>query len=357
MQTPPSVRPAPGRARRSAGPLVSSRRCRRTGRYRRSACWLRRTSRSSRSITTSSIKLCWILLGVVRELLTIPLILAVAAAFIFSVVRLPSNRQSVNARMVSAALVLFALNCFILGQLRVLTRCRWRAVPRTASGASTAAAVLRLRYGRSGDAPATVADEAGCDGRGVRPVDNGTGGDHDPAAPRDRRPVRQPGPAAAGRAHRGTHAPGMETARYGPGRNTTRKDDSEPNWLDKEPTARRTRSAHRTRRRGARKHDEEQRDEGESVIQPAARSQPRPGRTYTDNAAVRASGLAGRLMEAGRLPAASARPREMPSRLILLQVSRPEPARQEALSAITALACSPQRQGSAAPARSAGCRS
>ena len=60
-------------------------------------------------------KLDWILLGVVRELLTIPLILAVAAAFIFSVVRLLSNRQSVNARMVSAALVLFALNCFIWG--------------------------------------------------------------------------------------------------------------------------------------------------------------------------------------------------------------------------------------------------
>lgn len=78
-----------------------------------------------------------ILLGVVRELLTIPLIPAVAAAFIFSVVRLLSNRQSVNACMVSAALILLTLNCFI-----------WSSFDRpplgcgvtTASGVSTAGA-------------------------------------------------------------------------------------------------------------------------------------------------------------------------------------------------------------------------
>ena len=56
-----------------------------------------------------------ILLGVVRELLTIPLMLAAAVAFVFSVVRLASDRQSVNARMVSGALILFAVNCFIWG--------------------------------------------------------------------------------------------------------------------------------------------------------------------------------------------------------------------------------------------------
>lgn len=60
-------------------------------------------------------KLDSILLGVVRELLTIPLTLAVSAAFVFSVVRLVSNRQSVNVWMVSGALILFAVNCFIWG--------------------------------------------------------------------------------------------------------------------------------------------------------------------------------------------------------------------------------------------------
>ena len=56
-----------------------------------------------------------ILLGVLRELLTIPLMLAVAAAFVFSVVRLVSNRQSINVWMVSGTLILFAVNCFIWG--------------------------------------------------------------------------------------------------------------------------------------------------------------------------------------------------------------------------------------------------
>ena len=56
-----------------------------------------------------------ILLGVVRELLTIPLMLAAAAAFVFCVARLVSNRQSVNGWMVNAALILFAVNCFAWG--------------------------------------------------------------------------------------------------------------------------------------------------------------------------------------------------------------------------------------------------
>ena len=60
-------------------------------------------------------KLDWILLDVVRELLTIPLILAVAAAFVFAVARLLANRKSVNVCNGSSVLILFALNCFIWG--------------------------------------------------------------------------------------------------------------------------------------------------------------------------------------------------------------------------------------------------
>jgi len=60
-------------------------------------------------------KLNSILLAVVRELLTIPLILAVAAVFALAVARLLSNRQSVNAPRVGAALILFVLNCFVWG--------------------------------------------------------------------------------------------------------------------------------------------------------------------------------------------------------------------------------------------------
>ena len=60
-------------------------------------------------------KLDWILLGVVRELLTIPLFLAVAAVFVFAVVRLLADRQSVNVCNASSALILFVLNCFIWG--------------------------------------------------------------------------------------------------------------------------------------------------------------------------------------------------------------------------------------------------
>ena len=60
-------------------------------------------------------KLDSILLGVVRELLTIPLFLAVAAAFVFAVARLLANRESVNVRNAASAVILFVLNCFIWG--------------------------------------------------------------------------------------------------------------------------------------------------------------------------------------------------------------------------------------------------
>ncbi len=60
-------------------------------------------------------KLDWILLGVVRELVTIPLFLAVAAAFVFAVVRLLANRKSLNVCNAGSALILFVLNCFIWG--------------------------------------------------------------------------------------------------------------------------------------------------------------------------------------------------------------------------------------------------
>lgn len=66
-------------------------------------------------------KLDRILLGVMWELLTIPLFLAVAAAFVFVVVCLLANRKSVNVCNAASALILFARNCFHLGQLRVLT--------------------------------------------------------------------------------------------------------------------------------------------------------------------------------------------------------------------------------------------
>ncbi|MCY4440343.1 MAG: hypothetical protein OXE53_09065 [Deltaproteobacteria bacterium] len=56
-----------------------------------------------------------ILLGVVRELLTIPLVLAVAGLFVFSVVRLLKDRGLINACNVSSALILLALNCLIWG--------------------------------------------------------------------------------------------------------------------------------------------------------------------------------------------------------------------------------------------------
>lgn len=65
------------------------------------------------ALDTFVLKLDWILLGVARELLTIPLILVVAALFVFAVVRLLKNRRSINAFNVGAALLLLALNCLI----------------------------------------------------------------------------------------------------------------------------------------------------------------------------------------------------------------------------------------------------
>ena len=67
------------------------------------------------ALDTFGLRLDSIELGVVRELLTIPLILAVAAGFVYSVVRLARNRELVNARNVASALILLALNGFIWG--------------------------------------------------------------------------------------------------------------------------------------------------------------------------------------------------------------------------------------------------
>ena len=52
---------------------------------------------------------------VLRELLTVPLIAAVAAAFVFATVRLFRNRPSINTCNVAAALILLALNGLIWG--------------------------------------------------------------------------------------------------------------------------------------------------------------------------------------------------------------------------------------------------
>lgn len=60
-------------------------------------------------------RLEWTALDVLRELLTIPLVLAVAVVFALSVLRLLANRRSINARKVGAALLLGALNCLIWG--------------------------------------------------------------------------------------------------------------------------------------------------------------------------------------------------------------------------------------------------
>ena len=60
------------------------------------------------------LKLDMIWLGVVWELLTIPLVLVVAAAFVVSISRiLQSKRRPVGASKVSAMLVPLALNCFV----------------------------------------------------------------------------------------------------------------------------------------------------------------------------------------------------------------------------------------------------
>lgn len=61
------------------------------------------------------LKLDWIWLGVLLELLTIPMIAAVAGMFVFAAVRLMINRKSINACNAGAALILLALNGLIWG--------------------------------------------------------------------------------------------------------------------------------------------------------------------------------------------------------------------------------------------------
>lgn len=61
------------------------------------------------------LRLEWIPLGVVRELLTMPLVLGVGAGFVFSVIRMLANRRSINTLNVSATLTLLAVNCLIWG--------------------------------------------------------------------------------------------------------------------------------------------------------------------------------------------------------------------------------------------------
>ena len=67
------------------------------------------------ALNTFVFRLDSILLGVVQEMLTIPLIVAVAAGFVYSVVRLARNRALVNARNVASTLILLALNGVIWG--------------------------------------------------------------------------------------------------------------------------------------------------------------------------------------------------------------------------------------------------
>ena len=58
------------------------------------------------------LRLEWIWLGAVWELSTLPLIAAVAGAFVFAVVRLPRNMRPIN---LGSALILFAVNCLVWG--------------------------------------------------------------------------------------------------------------------------------------------------------------------------------------------------------------------------------------------------
>ena len=52
-------------------------------------------------------------LGVVRELLTIPMILAVVAAFVIGVIRQLRDRRRVTVVNVGSAAILFALSCLV----------------------------------------------------------------------------------------------------------------------------------------------------------------------------------------------------------------------------------------------------
>ena len=50
-------------------------------------------------------------LGVVRELLTVPMVVAVAAAFVWATVRLSRDRRRVTVVNVVSAAILFGLSC------------------------------------------------------------------------------------------------------------------------------------------------------------------------------------------------------------------------------------------------------
>ena len=70
---------------------------------------------------------------------------------------------------------------------------------------------------------------------GVRPVDNGTGIHPDPLRAALPRPAQQPDPVGNRPDAQGNAGAGKKTPWYGTERNPTRSDDSEPNWLDREP--------------------------------------------------------------------------------------------------------------------------
>ena len=61
------------------------------------------------------LRLDWIWLGALWELLTVPLIAAVASVFVYAVVRLLRNWQSINAFNSGAVLILLSLNGLIWG--------------------------------------------------------------------------------------------------------------------------------------------------------------------------------------------------------------------------------------------------
>ena len=53
------------------------------------------------------------MLRVFRELLTIPMILAVVAVFVFAMVRMLRDRRRVTAVNVGSAAILFAIGCLV----------------------------------------------------------------------------------------------------------------------------------------------------------------------------------------------------------------------------------------------------
>ena len=60
------------------------------------------------------LRLDWVLIGVAQELVTIPVILATAAAFGFAVHHVRANRTPVN---IASVLLLLVLNAFIWGSV------------------------------------------------------------------------------------------------------------------------------------------------------------------------------------------------------------------------------------------------